>query len=215
MSRNDWIAAALLAIAAVGTASVWLDRPGRIEVPAGRHDDGAYRVTPADSSAPIATADGGALLPVAAFEVRGRVLAIERFKPHQSLVNWLPGLRPATHDVGFGFGPMTDSANTERFNFTHEGASNGLRALFARPRGAMTQEEFAALSPFITNVHVIPADDAVYRQLTQIRIGELITLRGTLVNVRRADGVVATTSVTAGDRECEIMRVTEIRVARL
>ncbi len=29
---------------------------------------------------------------------------------------------------------MTDSANVQRFDYSHEGASNGLRALFLRPR---------------------------------------------------------------------------------
>jgi hypothetical protein len=159
--------------------------------------------------------DGGTLQPVARFETRGRVLNIERFKPYQSLVNWIPGLRPATHDIGLGFGPMTDSANVDRFDFAHEGASHGLRALFARPRGTMSAAEFDSLAPHITNIHVIPATDRVYGQLRKIRHGELVTLRGLLVDLRDADGRVAASSTTRGDRACEIMWLEDVRIERL
>jgi len=214
MNLRDLAAGAALSVGVVGAAAAWLDRPGSVDVPPGRTDPGAYRVSAIADAAPIA-AQGGALLPVAQFETRGRVLNIERFKPYQSLVNWIPGLRPATHDIGLGFGPMTDSANVSRFRFTHEGVSHGLRALFARPREAMTQQEFDALAPNITNVHVIPASDAVYERLRRVKQGELVTLRGLLVNVRDADGRVATTSTTAGDRDCEIMWLEDIRIDRL
>src|SRR5512137_981621 len=215
MNVRDLAAGLALAVGIVGGVAAWLDRPGSVDVPAGRADSGAYVVRAIAEAAPIAVPDGGTLLPVAQFEARGRVLNIERFKPHQSLVNWIPGLRPATHDIGLGFGPMTDTANVSRFRFTHEGVSHGLRALFARPRGAMTQQEFDALAPNITNVHVIPANDAVYAQLRRVKQGELVTLRGLLVNVRGPDGQVATTSTRAGDRDCEIMWLEEIRIERL
>jgi hypothetical protein len=215
VQRNDLLAAGALLIALAGGLSAWLDQPGSISVPPGRSDPGTYLVQPLSGSAPIATAGGDALLPVAQFETRGRVLNIERFKPYQSLANWIPGLRPATHDIGLGYGPMTDSANVQRFDYSHEGASNGLRALFLRPRGAMSQAEWEALAPHVTNVHVIPASAQVLAQIRRIRHGELVTLRGRLVNVRDAQGRVATTSLTAGDRECEILYVEAVQIDRL
>lgn len=215
MNVRDLAAGAALTVGIVGGAAAWLDRPGSVDVPPGRADPGAYVVRAIADAPSIVPAEGGELLPVAQFEARGRVLSIERFKPYQSLVNWIPGLRPATHDVGLGFGPMTDTANVSRFRFSHEGVSHGLRALFARPREAMTQAEFDALARNITNVHVIPANDGVQAQLRRVKQGELVTLRGLLVNVRDADGRVAPTSTTAGDRDCEIMWVEEIRIDRL
>jgi hypothetical protein len=192
-----------------------MDRPGRIDVPAGRSDEGRFQVTRLLQEPAIVSSDGSSLQPVAEFTTRGRVLNIERFKPYQSLANWVPGLRPSTHDIGLGFGPMSDTANVERFDFSHEGASNGLRALFARPRERMTQQEFDQLAPHITNVHVIPATPAIYEQLRRVRHGELVTLDGLLVDVRDAQGRTAHTSVTAGDRECEILWLKEIRISRL
>jgi hypothetical protein len=215
MNARDLAAGLALAVGVVGAAAAWLDRPGAVDVPPGRTDPGTFLVQPVADAAPISADHGATLIPVAQFETRGRVLNIERFKPHQSLVNWIPGLRPATHDVGLGFGPMTDSANVKRFSFAHEGVSHGLRALFARPRDAMTPQEFAALAPHITNVHVIPASPGVYAQLRRVKHGELVTLRGWLVNVRDADGRLAATSTSAGDRDCEIMWLEELRIDRL
>ena len=215
MNVRDLAAGLALTVGIVGGVAAWLDRPGSVDVPPGRTDPGVYVVRALADAAPIAVPEGSVLLPIAQFETRGRVLDIERFRPHQSLVNWIPGLRPATHDVGLGFGPMTDTANVSRMRFTHEGVSHGLRALFARPRDAMTQPEFEALARNITNVHVIPANDGVHAQLRRVKHGELVTLRGLLVNVRAVDGRVATTSTTAGDRDCEIMWLEEIRIDRL
>lgn len=215
MNARDLAAGLALAVGVVGAAAAWLDRPGEIDVPPGRTDPGSFLVRPVTDAAPIRADHGATLLPVAEFETRGRVLNIERFKPHQSLVNWIPGLRPATHDIGLGYGPMTDSAHVNRFAFAHEGVSHGLRALFARPRDAMTAQEFAALAPNITNVHVIPANAGVYAQLRRVKHGELVTLRGWLVNVRDADGRLATTSTSAGDRDCEIMWLEELTIDRL
>lgn len=214
-SRNDLLAAAALGVALVGAVSAWIDRPGSVDVPDGRVDAGLFAVRPASSQAPIAAGDGATLLPVADFEVRGRVLHIERFRPYRSLSNWIPGLRPSTHDVGLGFGPMTDSANVRLFRYSHEGTTHGLRALFLRPRGEITPQQWEALSPHVTNVHVIPASDAVYAQLRRIRHGELVTLHGQLVDVRLRDGSVASTSTTPGDRDCEIVHVTRIEIGRL
>jgi hypothetical protein len=213
--RNDLLAAGALLIAVAGGTLAWLDRPGSVDVPPGRSDPGLYQVTAHAGAEPIVTSDGDTLEPVAAFETRGRVLHLERFKPYRSLSNWMPGLRPSTHDVGLGYGPMTDTANVELFSFRHDGATGGTRYLGWRPRNEAAAARMHQLAPFITNVHVIPADEAVYRQMRRLRVGELVTLRGLLVNVRDAQGRVAVTSITPGDRDCEIVWVTAIDVGRL
>lgn len=211
----DLAAGAALAVAVVFGAAAWLERPGRVDVPAGRQEPGIYAVGPRTLEAPIALPTGDVLEPVAGFEVRGRVLHIERFRPFRSLSNWVPGLRPATHDVGLGFGPMTDSANVELFTYFHDGATGGLRYLGWRARDARGNALGGQLARFVTNVHVIPADAAIERAIARVKIGELLTLRGELVNLRDGSGRLATTSVTPGDRDCEIVYVREVEVARL
>jgi hypothetical protein len=214
--RNDLIAALALAIALVGGVSAWMGRPGRIDVPHGRSDSGAYLVQQlrAGEEQPLHGNAGETLLPVARFETRGRILHMERFGAGKSLSNWIPGLRSSTHDIGLGYGPMTDSANVELFSYAHDGALRG-RWLIARPRDAAAGARLDELAPSITNVHVIPASREIEAQISRLKIGELVTLRGRLVNVRYPGGAVANTSVTAGDRACEILWVTEIEARRL
>lgn len=214
--RNDLLAALAVVAALGGGVSAWLDRPGRVEVPAGRSDSGAYLVQPLrGSDAQPLSGDGGeTLLPVARFETRGRILHLERFSVGRSLSNWLPGLRSSTHDIGLGYGPMTDSANVELFTYAHDGARGG-RWLMWQPRGDAGSRLAPQLAPHITNVHAIPAGAQVEAQIRRLRIGELVTLRGLLVNVQYPGGAVATTSTTPGDRECEIVWVTEVQVRQL
>lgn len=215
--RTDLAAGLALTVALAGGLSAWLDRPGSVDVPAGRSDSGAYVVQAlrAGDGEPIRTGDGETLVPVARFETRGRVLHIERFKPYQSLSNWVPGLRPSTHDIGLGYGPMTDTANVELYSYRHDGATGGTRYLGWRPRNEAGARRMQELAPHITNVHVIPANAAIEAQIRRVRVGELLTLRGLLVNYRTRDGRLAATSMTAGDHECEIVWVTEVQVARL
>jgi hypothetical protein len=55
----------------------------------------------------------------------------------------------------------------------------------------------------------------IYDQLPRVRHGGLATLRGKLVHVRDAGGSTADTSVTASDRDCEMMWLEELRIARM
>lgn len=216
IARTDLIAAGALAIALVGGTLAWMERPGRIEVPPGRSDPGSYVVQAlaAGEAQPIQGGQGETLLPVARFETRGRILHMERFSTGKSLSNWVPGLRSSTHDVGLGYGPMTDSANVNLFTYAHDGALGG-RWLIARPVDAAAAARLDELAPSITNVHVIPASDDIEARIRRLKIGELVTLRGLLVNVRYPSGDVANTSTTAGDRACEIVWVTAVEAGRL
>jgi hypothetical protein len=216
IARTDILAAAALAIAVAGGVLAWLERPGRVDVPPGRSDPGSYVVQAlaAGEAEPLQGGAGETLLPVARFETRGRILHMERFSAGKSLSNWVPGLRSSTHDIGLGYGPMTDSANVDLFTYAHDGALGG-RWLIARPVNAAAGARMEELAPSITNVHVIPANDAIAARIARLKIGELVTLRGLLVNVRYPGGQVATTSTTAGDRACEIVWVTAVEASRL
>jgi hypothetical protein len=214
--RNDMLAAVALLIALVGGVSAWMDRPGHVDVPAGRSDTGVYLVQPlrAGEQGALRGNAGETLQPVAHFETRGRNLHMERFTPGKGLSNRVPGLRSSTHDIGLGYGPMTDSANVELLTYSHDGALGG-RWLNWRPRGEAGQQRWPRLAPYLTNVHVIPATKEIEGRITRLKIGELVTLRGLLVNVRYPSGQVANTWGTAGDRDCEIVWVTEVVAQRL
>lgn len=221
-SRNKpaKFAAMALALAVAGGLAKWLDQPLRVHVPAGLSDVGLYAVEPllAEDRRSIEGRHGEILSPVARFETRGRVLHLERFSTGKSLSNWVPIMRSSTHDIGLGYGPMTDSANVELFTYSHDGANSpfgGIRFLNWTPRGEEGHRRWRDLAPHITNVHAIPASREVESAIERLKIGELVTLRGLLVNVRTANGAEARTSVTAGDRDCEILWVTHLEARRM
>jgi hypothetical protein len=75
-----------------------------------------------------------------------------------------------------------------------------------RPRGALpiARQEVIEHS---ANTHVIPANDTVRAQLKRLRVGQLVHLRGTLVDGVRDDGAYVNTSLTRSDSgvgPCEI-----------
>jgi hypothetical protein len=65
-----------------------------------------------------------------------------------------------------------------------------------------------------SNTHVIPADAYVRKQLSKLRVGEVVELTGTLVDGMRDDGVWFRTSLTRTDTgagACEVMWVEHVR----
>jgi hypothetical protein len=63
------------------------------------------------------------------------------------------------------------------------------------------------------NTHVIPQDSAVARALARLRPGQVVTLRGELVDAVRNDGRWLKTSLVREDTgagACEVMLVTEV-----
>src|SRR5690606_12349356 len=63
------------------------------------------------------------------------------------------------------------------------------------------------------NMHLIPADSNVRRQLKGVRPGIVVHLRGYLVNASRADGFTWNTSLTRNDTgagACELFYVESV-----
>ena len=64
------------------------------------------------------------------------------------------------------------------------------------------------------NMHLIPADSNVRRQLKHVRAGNVVHLRGYLVNARRADGFTWNSSLTRNDTgagACELFYVASVQ----
>jgi len=66
------------------------------------------------------------------------------------------------------------------------------------------------------NMHMIPADNAVRRELDRVRTGEVIHLEGFLVDASRPDGWHWRTSMTredTGNGACELVYVESVAPA--
>ena len=65
----------------------------------------------------------------------------------------------------------------------------------------------------VSNMHIIPANPQIAKQITQVKRGDLVRLKGDLVEVKDKD-LVWTSSLTptdTGDGACEVFRVSSIQ----
>ncbi|HQO16731.1 MAG TPA: hypothetical protein PLG02_07185, partial [Methylotenera sp.] len=65
------------------------------------------------------------------------------------------------------------------------------------------------------NMHIIPANDSVKRQLSNVRQGQLVKIKGLLIEARRPDGWRWRSSLSredTGNGACELMYVTELYI---
>jgi hypothetical protein len=140
------------------------------------------------------------LRPRAEFEATVRILLREDY-----LLGDLSDLAPT--DFAVGWGPMSDSAVLD-----HIEISQANRFYFWRtetwPIGRKAIETHSA------NWHVIPENDRVSAVLGRLRTGNLVELRGRLVDVEGRDGGIRT-SLSRNDTgagACEILLAASARV---
>lgn len=136
------------------------------------------------------------LTPRAAFSLEARVLSAERYR-------WDGGADLAPVDLALGWGPMSDSSMLERFKVTQ-----GARFYTLYPQGDGV--DIALALRHSANMHLIPASDVVRRTLESARAGQVVSLRGQLVDAARPDGFTWRTSLTREDTgagACELVYV--------
>jgi hypothetical protein len=157
-----------------------------------------------------ADADGAAptmlgrwrLTPRARYDITARILAREDYR-----FDRLSDLSP--EDLALGWGPMSDNKVIGAFDI-----SQSVRFYSWMPKQALPIPRQAVIE-HSANTHVIPADAGVARQLKRVRIGQVIHLRGYLVNAVRDDGVYITTSMTRSDSgpgSCEVLLVQQVEI---
>ncbi len=151
--------------------------------------------TPLEAAAPV-DLRGYRLLPRAVFEIEARILSAEHYR-------WDAGASLAPVDLALGWGPMSDTAVLSHFRITQ-----GARFYTLYPQqGAL---DLAAALRHSANVHLIPADGTVKRRLESARKGQVVSLRGRLVDAARPDGFTWRTSLSRDDTgagACELLLV--------
>lgn len=138
--------------------------------------------------------DGWTLRPLARFALDGRVLHVRDYRTGlfgEHRVDDLADLVP--RDLAVGWGPMSDQAVLDRLSI-----SQANRFFFYGWRGTSPVPR-ATIVSHATNLHVIAASDAVARAVTRTRAGDLVTLRGQLVEVSRPGGPHWRSSLTRTD----------------
>ena len=136
---------------------------------------------------------------LARFEISARVLGAEHYRLDREA-------QLAPVDLALGWGRMSDSAVLERISISQRGRFYYWSTLdFPIPRREIETSS--------ANMHMIPADERVEAALKAVRKGQIVTLRGYLVEARAADGWRWRSSMTREDTgagACELIWVESV-----
>jgi len=141
----------------------------------------------------------------ASFELRARVLSKEPY-----YLGRAAGLSPI--DLALGWGVMSDSAVLGQIDISQSG--RWYRTRFELPPPVAEQQIVASSS----NMHMIPAGKAIGRALKKLRVGDVVSLRGYLVDVEHASGWSWHSSLSrtdSGAGACELVYVESLGVENL
>lgn len=187
-------------LAAAGLAlGWWSDRP--LAQPAGVLAPADPLQEPMESAAPW-TYRNHRLTPLARFELRARVLGVERYRFDRAAE-----LSPV--DFALGWGPMSDSRILQDIAVTQRDRWY----FWSAARLPIPPSEVANHS---ANMHLIPADDSVARRLLSARPGHLVALQGQLVRAEGQDGwrwISSLSRTDTGDGSCEVVWVESVHIA--
>ena len=143
------------------------------------------------------------LTPLAAFTLQARVLGREDYR-----LDPLASLVPT--DLALGWGPMSDSAVLDRIEIRQ----GGRFYRWSVQELPIPERDIVRSS---ANMHLIPADEAVARTLAEVRVGQVIALRGRLVEARTDNGLSVRSSLRRDDSgagACELIWVESLEVRR-
>ena len=138
----------------------------------------------------------------ARFEIRARVLSTEPYYLSRE-----SDLSPV--DLALGWGVMSNQAVLDRIDISQSGRWYRTRYELPPP---VPELQISASS---SNMHMIPATLAIKRGLKRLRSGDIITLRGFLVDVDHDSGWYWRTSMSrmdTGAGACEIVFVESLSV---
>jgi hypothetical protein len=141
-----------------------------------------------------------ALQPLADFDIEARVLSREDYA-------FDAGAALSPTDLALGWGRMSDSAVIDALD-----VRQSVRYFTYRWREEPPIPP-AEIVRSATNLHAIPADAAIARELARVRVGEIVELRGRLVEASRPDGWRWRSSLSredSGAGACELMLIESI-----
>lgn len=143
------------------------------------------------------------LTPRAHLSVTARVLAREHYS------NDIDS-RAVPDDLGLGWGRMSDSAVLASFEFLLSG-----RVLRIHMKEKIYPIPFVETYTSLSNMHMIPANDAVRRELEKTRVGQVVHFDGFLVDAYSLNGWHRKTSMTwdqIGGNSCKQVYVKSFNI---
>lgn len=142
---------------------------------------------------------GFTVTPVASFNIEARILSKTRYY-------WDAGAKLSPIDYALGWGPMAQERVLKGLKI-----SQGNRWYHYRYKEPpIVESEIVSHS---ANMHLIPANGEVFKSLKKARPGQIVRLRGYLVNVTGKNGWYWNSSLSrtdGGGHSCELFWVEEI-----
>jgi hypothetical protein len=194
-----WLVILALILAAAGGWHWWsserpVQRPPGIIAPA---EPEQVDLNPAE----MFNAKGYSFAKRARFDITARLLHKSRYR-----VDAEAGLAP--WDLGVGWGPLSDSAILDQLEFSQMG-----RFFYWNPKRGDFPLAREVMITHLAQMHMIPSTDEIASRLGRLRPGQLVTVRGYLVDVRGANGFTWKTSLSRSDTgagACEIVWVESV-----
>jgi hypothetical protein len=150
---------------------------------------------------PLGTYKKYTLTAVAAYALQARVLHTKRY--------WAGGSDLVPYDVALGWGAMSDQSVLDQLRI-----SQGNRFFFYEWQNEPPRPPNEIMT-HAANVHIIAANSAVAKTVRGLRAGQIVAMRGALVNVTGPDGFHWNSSLRrddTGNGACELFYVEDIRV---
>jgi len=139
--------------------------------------------------------------PLADFSIEARVLASERYR-------FDTGAALAPIDLVLGWGRMSDDDVLKYFQISQGGRWYHWHAdSLPIPASEVTQSS--------ANMHMIPANDSLEQKLHAVRVGQVVHVRGWLVEARHPNGWRWRSSLSRDDTgagACELIFVRELEI---
>jgi hypothetical protein len=141
------------------------------------------------------------ITPLADYEVTARILSKQEYTNDKS-----SGISPV--DFALGWGVMSDATILADLRITQSG-----RWFYVYWKDAYV--DVNQVMTHSANTHILPADEAIAKQLKNVQRDDVVHLQGYLVEVTNQDGFLWRSSLRrddTGDGSCEILWVTGIDI---
>lgn len=183
-------------------AAVWVGWPeGEIARAPGVVITAAPLQTALEGAVPRLAKAGYEIEPLARFELEARVLGVERYRFDR-------GAELSPVDLALGWGRMSDTSVLDRITISQ----GGRYYYWSTPQYPIPRQEIEVSS---ANMHLVPANDIVARQLRDVRRGTVIRIGGYLIEARGKDGWRWRSSLTRADTgagSCELVWVERLEL---
>lgn len=137
---------------------------------------------------------------LAEYQIRARVLSTEIYYSD-------PGAKISPIDIALGWGPMSDNKIIESLKISQSGRFY----FYGWDEAPLVSEEI--MSHHSANVHMVPANSLIEKQLKALRRGQLVNFKGYLIRVNGFNGSEWKSSLTrtdTGPGACEVFYVEAI-----